>query len=123
MLEAFFEDLAEKPEDWQVRGVFADWCEDNGKPELAECLRWMIRRQKRPYHGSGTSFTWFNADTIRAGMGDPESDLPGRVYDRLSGGTQVANHRSYATLREAEEALYAAWEAARKKGWKPDKGS
>jgi uncharacterized protein (TIGR02996 family) len=119
MLEVFFADLTRNPEDWTMRGVFADWHEDNGRPAQAECLRWMIRRRKRPYHGSSKVYTWFNADTIDPDLGDPESDLPGPVYKLLGGGEESANHKSFRTLQAAEEAFQAAWVAAREQGWDP----
>jgi len=28
----FLEGLASAPEDWDLRAVFADWCEENGRP-------------------------------------------------------------------------------------------
>ena len=57
MLDAFFEDLARNPDDWQLRAVMADWCEDNGQGDRAVCLRWMIAHNKRPYSGSSATFT------------------------------------------------------------------
>jgi uncharacterized protein (TIGR02996 family) len=119
MLDAFFKELAGNPNDWQVRGVFADWCEDNGRVELAECLRWMVRHKKRPYTGLGKSYTWFNADMVKPGLGDPESDIPGVLFDCLTGGHQACSHRAFPSLREAEEAFHAAWAQARTKGWRP----
>jgi hypothetical protein len=120
ILDQFLNDLAGAPEDWALRGVLADWAEDNNRPQLAECLRWMIRRQKRPYHGSSGGGTWFNAETIAEGLGDPESDIPAAVFTLLEGGNEVANHKSFATLRAAEEAFQAAWVKAREEGWKAD---
>ena len=116
----FIEGLARAPDDWQLRGVFADWCEENDWPGLAACLRWMARRRKRPYRGTAERATWFNADTISSGLGDPESDIPGAVYALLEGGEVVANHTAYPSLRQAEEAFYYAWQKARAGGWDPD---
>jgi hypothetical protein len=120
MLETFFADLEKNPEDWKVRGVLADWYEDSGRADLAGCLRWMVNHKKRPYHGSSKVFTWFNADTVEPGLGDPESDIPGAVYQLLSGGEESANHKAFPNLRAAEEAFQAAWSAARQQGWKAD---
>jgi hypothetical protein len=120
ILDQFLNDLAGTPEDWALRGVLADWAEDNSRPQLAECLRWMIRRQKRHYHGSSGGGTWFNAETIAEGLGDPESDIPAAVFTQLEGGNEVANHKSFSTLRAAEEAFQAAWVKAREKGWKAE---
>jgi uncharacterized protein (TIGR02996 family) len=112
-------DLCRAPEDWKLRGVLADWCEDNDHAEAAACLRWMIRHQKRPYHGAPRGATWFNADTISPGLGDPQSDLPGELFERLEGGKEVAHHKSFTTVRDAEESILAAWASARQAGWRP----
>jgi uncharacterized protein (TIGR02996 family) len=120
ILDQFLNDVAATPEDWSLRGVLADWAEDNNRPQLAECLRWMIRRHKRPYHGSSGGGTWFNADTIAQGLGDPESDIPAAVFMLLEGGNEVANHKSFTTLRAAEEAFQLAWVKAMENGWKPE---
>lgn len=119
ILQQLLADLADAPGDWKLRGVLADWCEDNREPVLAECLRWMIARQKRPYVGSADRASWFNADTISDGLGDPESDVPGPVYDLLEGGNQTANHKTFASPRHAEEAFLEAWARARAGGWSP----
>jgi uncharacterized protein (TIGR02996 family) len=123
VLEQLVGDLEAAPEDWKLRGVLADWFEDNGRPERAECLRWMVRQHKRPYGGYRLGklavACWFNADTISAGLGDPESDIPGTLFLLLEGGKAVANHRSFPSLRQAEEALQAAWVRARAQGWEP----
>jgi hypothetical protein len=119
ILDSFLDDLSATPEDWSLRGVVADWAEDNNQPRLAESLRWMIREQKRPYHGSSGGGTWFNADTIAEGLGDPESDLPAVLFSRLEGGKQIANHKSFPTLRAAEESFLTAWVQAREQGWAP----
>jgi uncharacterized protein (TIGR02996 family) len=122
ILDQFLNDLAGAPEDWTLRGVLADWADDNSQPQLAECLRWMIRCQKRPYPDKSGRGTWFNAETIRKDLdlGDPESDIPAALFTQLEGGDEVKNHRLFKTLRAAEEAFQAAWVKAREKGWKPE---
>jgi hypothetical protein len=122
MLDAFYDELADNPDDWAVRGLLADWCEDNNLAQWAECLRWMIRHRKRPHRSSGSlGFTWFNADKLPDMVTeDPESNIPGKVWDLLDHGQQAARHKAYPTLRAAEEDFYAAWEKARSRGWKPD---
>lgn len=119
--DQFLTELTETPDDWTLRCIFADWCDDNNQPEVAACLKWMIDRRKRPYRGSHGRATWFNADTITSGLGDPESDIPGAIYDQLRGGQIVANHQAFASLREAEEAFYDAWQKARADGWNPSR--
>lgn len=120
MIDAFLDDLSRTPDDWSLRGVFADWCEDNRQADTAACLRWMVAHHKRPYHGSSGRGTWFNADTIAPDLGDPESDIPGPLFDQLPGGKPVANHKAYPSFREAEVAFHQAWREARERGWNPE---
>lgn len=120
ILNQLLEDLARAPEDWRLRGVIADWFEDNHRPEEAECLRWMFRHQKRPHSGSADRASWFNEATISEGLGDPASDIPGPVFVQLIGGREVANHKSFDGMLQAEAAFRAAWVRARAGGWSPD---
>jgi uncharacterized protein (TIGR02996 family) len=46
--DAFLEDVLARPEDPAVKLVFADWLEDNGRPDLAHAYRRMARRGYRP---------------------------------------------------------------------------
>jgi uncharacterized protein (TIGR02996 family) len=46
--DAFLEDVLARPEDPAVKLVFADWLEENGRPDLAHAYRWMARRGFRP---------------------------------------------------------------------------
>src|SRR5262245_21086062 len=103
MLKQLLEDIARSPDDWSLRGVLADWCEDNQQPQRAECLRWMIRQKKRPHKASGGQASWFNADKVQPDLGEPESDLPDALFRRLEGGWQAANHRTYGDFLQAEE--------------------
>jgi uncharacterized protein (TIGR02996 family) len=105
--------LCSEPNDWKLRGVLGDWYEDNNCPDEAACLRWMVEQHKRPYHGASRNATWFNADKVRKGLGDPESDLPDALFRLLEGGKEIANHKRFPSARAAEEALLAAWRKAR----------
>ena len=48
MHDQFLADLLQTPDDRMLRGVYADWCEDNDLSECAACLRWMASANKRP---------------------------------------------------------------------------
>lgn len=41
--EEFHRQMAERPHDRDVRGVYADWLEENGNPQAAQRLRWWTR--------------------------------------------------------------------------------
>jgi len=120
MLNQFLKDLGQAPDDWKLRSIVADWCEDNQETQRAECLRWMIKHKKRPYPSSAGKATWFNADKISPGLGDPESDIPEGLFKHLDGGNQAANHRTYGNFPESEEAIQQAWVKARAGGWSPN---
>ncbi len=123
MFDKFVEDMNEDSDNWKLRSVIADWFEDNNQLAKAECFRWSVLNNKRPCRNGGSkpaaTYAWFNKDTISAGMTDPESDIPGKLYDCLPG-KSTANHKSYDTLREAEEALIEAYKLAVAKGWNPN---
>ena len=93
--------------DWLPRLAAADWYEENGRPDMAACLRWQVAHKKRPLGNS--EWSWYNAAYVCTGT-DPESDLPDEVFRALPGVEHDRwNYRKdYATLRQADEALCAA---------------
>jgi hypothetical protein len=107
--DQLLEEVSMKSEDWKLRNILADWYDDNNLPEESACVRWMLEHRKRPYHASSPYATWFNADTIKEDLGDHESDIPGKIYDKMVGGKVTANHRTFETRQAAEEAFIAAW--------------
>ncbi|TMJ00975.1 MAG: hypothetical protein E6G97_18760 [Alphaproteobacteria bacterium] len=119
VLHQFLKELAQSPENWGLRGIVADWYEDNQEVHRAECLRWMIQQRKRPYTRADKQATWFNADRISPGLGDPESDIPEAIFKQLEGGKPAANHITFGNFPEAEEAIQKAWAKARAGGWSP----
>jgi len=73
--------LRHNDKDWELYLVTSDWCEERGDMEAAEGLRWQARNRKRPASYPMAS-TWFNG-SFMGGSNDPESDLPGEVFDKL----------------------------------------
>ena len=81
--DAFLEDVLARPEDPAVKLVFADWLEDNGRPDLAHAYRWMARRGYRPgqrqrplarkpwawWHPRSIDVFHSSADTVILGLG------------------------------------------------------
>ena len=80
----------------------------------------VVGQRKRPYRAIQDRGVWFDADRTLPELGDPESDIPGPLYRCLEGGTTVAHHRVYPSLRDAEEALFHAWTRASATGWRPE---
>src|SRR5262245_5364404 len=109
-VDALYLALTLSPDDWLLRSVLADSLEEAGLLPVAECVRWMVRHRKRPYRASDGDYLWFDAHSIRSRV-DPESDVPVEVYRHLTG--EVGPwpiHRTYASLRAAEEDFHAAWQ-------------
>jgi hypothetical protein len=116
------EDMVKDMDNWKLRSIIADWFEDQGRMLEAECYRWTVLNRKRPYNSadSGTNYTWFNKDAIVDNLGDPESDIPESLYKHMVGGKELANHKSYSSIAEAEQAFIDAYKVAISKGWNPN---
>jgi hypothetical protein len=118
--DTLYATLGKDPNDWPTRSVLADCHEEAGRQQAAECVRWMVLARKRPYRAQAGTYHWFNAAEVTTGT-DPESDLPAALYSALRGREGYKGlFRDYPTLREADEDLYAAWDAARSRGWTPE---
>jgi hypothetical protein len=134
--DQLLDDMKVEHENWNLRSILADWYEDNKNFDAADAVRWAMLRQKRPYSSKEvfedlylpkgepnpnptSTGAWFNADTVGEGLGDSASDLPGAVYERLTG-SNIANHHYYPTVKEAEEDFVKAWILARNQGWDPE---
>ncbi len=116
LLDAFFAALTQAPGDWLARTALADWYEENGLAHSAECVRWVVRRQRRPsVNPAGRAF-WFNADRPMP-YTETVAHLPAPLFHALSAARGDIVVRWYPDLREAEEDLHAVWVAARDAGW------
>ncbi len=112
-----YEGLIRSPDDWHLRSVLADWYEDAGQQDVADCLRWMAQHRKRPFPSTEGSYHWFDAARDRTVM-DPESTIPEPLYRRLRGKERDnKGFRDYGDLRSADEDFYRAWREARRRGW------
>ena len=120
--DQFLDEMEAAPDDFTIRSIFADWCEDNGKEELAECLRWMVENGKRPRIMTRPIVEWVWYDEESYVDIDVESDLPSNIFKRLGGFLGNEDSRTgvsgdpfgskrYKTFRAAEEAFYKAWHA------------
>jgi uncharacterized protein (TIGR02996 family) len=115
--EPLYEQLRRDPDDWDTRAVLADWYEEAGQQDIANCLRWSIQHRKRPLR-SGSRFYWFNAATVMTAT-DPASNIPAPLYRALHGGKESCRDvfRDYDTLQAAYTDIYLAWAEARAAGW------
>ena len=116
-LDTLYEGLTQTPDDWQLRNVLADWYEEAGQQDVADCLRWMVQTHKRPYRSTSGAYHWFHAERVTTAS-DPESDLPESVYRNMSGPEGLERvFRNYDSLKAADEDFYGAWREARRSGW------
>lgn len=103
----------------RLRNVLADHHADEGRTEEAACQTFLVEKGHRPYLGVLPNAAWFNGPAVCKDLQDPESNLPGALYAKLTGGKVVANHRLYDTLLAAETDVEAAWLACVKEGQDP----
>lgn len=84
------------PADGLPRLVLADWCDENGKPDLAYALRWSARRGRYPMVTPYRRYaTW---GTLLKGQHKPphQHQIPRLVFDLLRpvGQFSMFGHRS-----------------------------
>src|SRR4051812_39025467 len=95
------------PLDGQTRLVLADWYDDHGDAGRAGLQRWLAAQSKRPRLWSG-DYAWYHEDQVSSRDIDPESDLPGDLFNLLPD-RRSPSSAYYSTRRVAEEALLIAW--------------
>ena len=136
-LDGFFLALRESPGDAVTLHALADWYEEQGRPSVAACVRWCLRRGRRPFqYRRGTEglidspsfadgwFWWAVGDGPHGNdWGHPPTcRLPGvawRLLDKRHSPTAlVVKH--YPTLRAAYEAFFEVWTRfapSEREGW------
>jgi uncharacterized protein (TIGR02996 family) len=123
-LDALLRALAADPADALTKLAIADLYEEHGNPGAAGAWRWLARTGKRPYSGGESNFLWFNRDTISTNLltVDPESNIPGAIYECLVAEALEANHKIFPTREQAHQAFLAAFQQAIEAGWEPGEG-
>ena len=110
----FHEKLDQRPDDWDLRLIYADWLEQQERPEEAFTQRWMAKYKKAPwFHGEShpTPYGWVQGtDTMKPFV------LSLAIHVLLPGPYQHWPHYSkwYESLVQAESALQVALTAMRK---------
>jgi uncharacterized protein (TIGR02996 family) len=124
-LDAFYLVLAELPGDIATLLALSDWYDEQGDAGAAECIRWCARRKRWPFRYPAGSLTvassefrdgWFWWTCGEGARGDDwgfpaECRLPPRLWRQLrhSHPYTPAVYKQYETMRQAYEALIAAW--------------
>jgi hypothetical protein len=103
--------MAEAPDDFDLRRVAADWCEENGRDADAARLRWMATHRKRPrFLRASTECQWYDkAAQVCKPPIDPQSDLPTGLYELLRAGEKRWSFRHYDRFSTAEADIAQAW--------------
>jgi hypothetical protein len=123
LLEVLYRELESNPRDALTLSALADWYEEHGEADKADCLRWTARRNKRPHRYDPramkvTHTAWHKGWYWWARTGDgyhwghPVScRLPATVWRPLRHGFKYNPRvfKEYHTLRQAYEALFAVW--------------
>jgi uncharacterized protein (TIGR02996 family) len=125
-LSAFYLALEDVPDDRLTLLALADWYEEEGGPDAADCLRWTVRNAVWPFRysvNSGLSVSsavwhdgwfWWSVDEPFHGRDwghDPHCLLPAAVWQKLrhTFNYDPAVFKEYPTRRSAYEALIEAW--------------
>lgn len=103
------------PEDWDLRLVLADLCEDMGRTDEAACLRWQVREKKRAHPFVDTWRVYNEAElTDYESTVDPPSDLPDSLFKQIGDSYRLSwKVAEFASCREADMALvdaFVKWE-------------
>jgi uncharacterized protein (TIGR02996 family) len=111
--EAFLAAILEAPDDPTPRLVYADWCEENGKPDFAYALRWMLARGLAPAHLPQRKlwpWMWFRASPLggadwvkREKRRHQPAIMPVLLFDLLP--TPDPHYQSFRSWHEAVESL------------------
>lgn len=133
-IDSFWADLETQPDNWTLRSIFADYCEDEyhatkdlvGDPDiliysarhyqLALYLRWTIRERKRPYEDTGLEpepltsiWRWTVAEASFNLHDSAVYFIIGNNLSRGKVGGPYNKDRLYLTLKDAEEDMCEAY--------------
>jgi uncharacterized protein (TIGR02996 family) len=115
----FQADIDEHPGDATPRLVYADWLEEQGRPDEAFCQRWMAKHGKHPGDRRGPriqarySWGWWPEGMTDYPPSPRHAKLPLQVFLALPKASYFAGHRYYPGRKEAEAALRKALTALR----------
>ena len=113
------EAIRAEPEDDAPRLVYADWLEEQGRPDEAFCQRWMAKHGKHPGDRNGPriqarySWGWWPEGLADDLNGPEHATLPLLVYLALPKARYYVGHLYYPGRKEAEAALRKALAALR----------
>jgi uncharacterized protein (TIGR02996 family) len=119
MEQGFLADIGERPDDGTPRLVYADWLEEQGRPDEALCQRWMAKHHKHPGDRSGPriqarySWGWWPEGMADDPAAPQHATLPLLVYLALPKARFYVGHLYYPGRKEAEAALRKALTALR----------
>jgi uncharacterized protein (TIGR02996 family) len=120
--DAFWEAVAQRPDDDLPKLVFADWLDERGDPRGA-CWRWVVRRRVRPARDvADRTWDWWSRPPREPDY-YPDADvggavLPPRLFRRLKGWPHDV-WKGYVSYRAALDDLCRAWAACAAAGLDP----
>ena len=115
-LESVSKALDAKPDDWGLRGIYADMLRDADEWDLAEAQQWMVDKKLRPFglwiwYGEGDKrweYIFGQRSVLIRNREYTICLLPDDIHAELKSPSQMGHWRYYATRHEAELALAAA---------------
>ncbi len=119
--------LWDKPADFELWGVVADWCEENGLNDWNDCIRWLIKERRiacdYPKHvGEALEETkymrsWYEEEYFRDTQTNhyqrnanvANAYVPRRLHKKLAYDQSTGQGKFYFTTERAYLALLNAW--------------
>lgn len=117
----FWRQIEIRPDDPIPRLLYADWCDENDRPIMAEVQRWLAATGHRAAHHDGNwIWMWYRTadhptDSCRIPrrLFNSIQNVPCSRWPRPMGMIPVGEeYRLFDSQRESEMALEAAWEYA-----------
>ncbi len=124
-LRALMQPLWDKPDDFVLWGIVADWCEENGLDDWNDCIRWLIKERRvacdYPKHARGIRSTkyarsWYEEEYFRRASPDrhdrnvTDAYIPNKLFKKMRCNEYTGQGRFYLTTIGAYLALLDAWE-------------
>jgi uncharacterized protein (TIGR02996 family) len=97
------------------QAALADWFDEQGDAQAAECLRWVVRNRRRPGHYPAQdtygSYFWELQEPAPL-LNDPPAQLPEALWNAVGDNDEphpVGSFKSYGSPQAAYRALVAGW--------------
>jgi uncharacterized protein (TIGR02996 family) len=128
--DAFWQQIEARPGEAMPRLLFADWCNENDRPVMAEVQRWLAATGRKPHFWKDNHWFWLSDRSTFEQPVEAIQTMPDELAKQIASNApgRIPSSNGYIVFgsqRQAEEALVSAWVAATSRGffrrpWRPD---